>query len=104
MPSADRLIASCGSWHDFWERASELSNTEKGIAFERLTQLYLETTPEYRTKLQNIMDVARCSTGNSPTTKSSRLRRRYRSDRSHARRGILGDTVKIPQPAGQAAH
>jgi superfamily II DNA or RNA helicase len=54
MSSPDRLIASCGSWGDFWERASKLSNTEKGIAFERLTQLYLQTAPEYRTKLQHV--------------------------------------------------
>jgi superfamily II DNA or RNA helicase len=54
MPSPDRFIASCSSWDHFWERASKLSNTEKGIAFERLTQLYLQTAPEYRTKLRNV--------------------------------------------------
>jgi superfamily II DNA or RNA helicase len=54
MRSADRLIASCNSWDDFWERASKLSNTEKGIAFERLTQIYLQTAPEYRTKPADI--------------------------------------------------
>ncbi len=54
MRSSDRFIASCSSWDDFWERASKLSNTEKGIAFERLTQLYLQTAPEYRTKLRNV--------------------------------------------------
>jgi predicted helicase len=33
----------------------KLSNeTEKGTAFERLTQLYLQTAPEYRTKLQHV--------------------------------------------------
>jgi predicted helicase len=54
MPSPDRFIASCKSWNDFWDRARRLSNTEKGIAFERLTQLYLQTAPEYRTKLQDV--------------------------------------------------
>jgi predicted helicase len=54
MGSADRFIASCNSWDDFWERSISLSKTDKGIAFERLTQLYLETEPEYRTKLQNV--------------------------------------------------
>src|SRR5499427_9270631 len=54
MRSADRLIASCNSWGDFWECTTKLSNTEKGIAFERLTQLYLQTAPEYRTKLQHV--------------------------------------------------
>ena len=54
MPSPDRFIASCGSWDDFSDRAKKLSNAQKGIAFERLTQIYLETAPEYRTKLQNV--------------------------------------------------
>jgi predicted helicase len=54
MPSPDRFIGSCRSWDDFWDRARTLSNTEKGIAFERLTQLYLETAPEYRTKLKHV--------------------------------------------------
>jgi predicted helicase len=54
MGSADRFIGSSNSWDDFWERASKLSNTEKGIAFERLTQLYLQTAPEYRTKLKHV--------------------------------------------------
>jgi predicted helicase len=55
MPSPDdRFIASCRSWSDFWDRARDLSNAEKGIAFERLTQVYLQTAPEYQTKLQNV--------------------------------------------------
>src|SRR6516225_8012225 len=52
--AADRFIASCGSWDDFWDRAKKLSEAEKGRAFERLTQLYLKTAPEYRTKLQDV--------------------------------------------------
>jgi predicted helicase len=54
MPSPDRFIASCKSWNDFWERTRKLSNIEKGTAFERVTQLYLQTTPEYRTELQSV--------------------------------------------------
>jgi predicted helicase len=54
MRSADRFIASCGSWDDFWERASRLSNNERGARFERLTQLYLRTAPEYKTKLKHV--------------------------------------------------
>jgi predicted helicase len=54
MVSADRFIASCSSWEDFWSRAKKLSNAEKGITFERLTQLYLQTVPEYRSKLQYV--------------------------------------------------
>jgi predicted helicase len=53
--SSDRFIASCKSWDDFWNRARALSSeTEKGAAFERLTQLYLQTAPEYRTELQHV--------------------------------------------------
>ena len=55
MGSPDRFIASCKSWDDFWERTKKLpSDAEKGAAFERLTQLYLQTAPEYRTKLQHV--------------------------------------------------
>jgi superfamily II DNA or RNA helicase len=54
MSSPNRFIASCKSWNEFWDRARTLSKTEKGIAFERLTQLYLQTAPEYRTKLENV--------------------------------------------------
>jgi superfamily II DNA or RNA helicase len=55
MPNPDRFIASCTSWDDFYERAKKLSKGgEKGAVFERLTQLYLQTTPEYRTELQHV--------------------------------------------------
>jgi predicted helicase len=51
----DRFIASCSSWRDFWERAKQLQTKgEKGTVFERLTQLYLQTTPEYQTELQDV--------------------------------------------------
>jgi predicted helicase len=52
--SPDRFIASCNSGGNFWNSAKPLSASEKGAAFERLTQLYLQTTPEYRTKLHNV--------------------------------------------------
>ena len=55
MVSPDRFIASCNSWDDFWEQTKRLaSDAEKGAAFERLVQLYLQTTPEYRTELQQV--------------------------------------------------
>jgi superfamily II DNA or RNA helicase len=51
----DRFISSCKSWDDFWDKAKGLlSEAEKGTAFERLVQLYLQTTPEYRTELQHV--------------------------------------------------
>jgi predicted helicase len=55
MINADRFIASCMSWDDFYERAKTFpTQGAKGTAFERLTQLYLQTTPEYRTELQHV--------------------------------------------------
>src|SRR3954465_7615002 len=55
MPRADRFIASCTSWSVFFEGANTLSSTsDKGAAFERLTQLYLQTVPEYQSELTHI--------------------------------------------------
>src|SRR3954452_16442390 len=55
MLRPDRFIASCASWSDFWEGAKGLSSTgEKGAVFERLTQLYLQTAPEYRSELEQV--------------------------------------------------
>jgi len=51
----DRLIASCVSWNEFWERTKKLSTDgQRGAVFERLTQLYLQTTPEYRAELRYV--------------------------------------------------
>src|SRR5262245_60543294 len=51
----DRLIASCASWNEFWERTNKLATDgQKGAAFERLTQLYLQTAPEYRSELRQV--------------------------------------------------
>src|SRR6476659_769196 len=55
MLRPDRFIASCASWREFWEGTKRLSSTsEKGVLFERLTQLYLQTVPEYQSELANI--------------------------------------------------
>ena len=50
----DRFIASCASWDDFYERTKALPAHSKGAVFERLTQLYLQTTPEYCTEVQDV--------------------------------------------------
>ena len=43
------------SWSEFWESAKNLSTKyEKGAAFERLTQLYLKTAPEYQSQLKHV--------------------------------------------------
>src|SRR5882724_4261366 len=55
MHNPDRFIASCTSWDDFFDRAKKLpSQAKKGAVFERLTQLYLQTTPEYRAELKQV--------------------------------------------------
>ena len=48
------IIAKCLSWTDFTRAVSELTAQEKGEAFERLTQLYLQTKPEYQTSLKEV--------------------------------------------------
>ena len=51
----DRFIASCKSWDDLYAHTKKLpAGSEKGAIFERLTQLYLQTTPEYRAELRHV--------------------------------------------------
>jgi len=55
--SADRLIASSSEWS---ARHGHLQSEAAGIqgdVFERLTQLYLQTHPEYRTQLTHVWRV-----------------------------------------------
>ena len=60
VTTADRFIKESRSWDDLFKRASALpasaSGKEacKGSVFERLTQLYLTTHSEYRTKLKHV--------------------------------------------------
>ena len=56
LPSLiDTLIADCASWTDFRDLASRQKNTkDMGDLFERLTQLYLQTHPTYRSKIKNV--------------------------------------------------
>ncbi len=54
MRNPDHFISSCTSWHDFYEQTKQLSKKEMGAVFERLTQLYLKTAPEYQSKLQDV--------------------------------------------------
>jgi predicted helicase len=72
--SSDRLIAKCNSWDDFSRALVSLTNKQKGDCFERLTQLYLLTKPEYQTALK---DVWICSGG------SGKLPKRIRTTLSH---------------------
>jgi superfamily II DNA or RNA helicase len=59
MNKFDNLLAECASWDDFWERANALPTTkDKGTLFERLTQVYLLTQPEYQSRLKNVWNAA----------------------------------------------
>jgi Mrr restriction endonuclease-like protein len=100
----DRFIASCTSWDDFCARTNKLSSGgEKGAVFERLTQLYLQMTPEYRTELRDVWllrevpaDIRRRLNLPGPDEGIDLIAR-------HTARGILGHPDKIPQSARQAA-
>jgi Restriction endonuclease len=54
MNRTDRFIASCSSWGEFCQGIREVPDGEKGRAFERLVQLYLQNEPEYRTALREV--------------------------------------------------
>jgi len=56
LPSRiDTLIADCTSWNDFRDLASRQKNTkDMGDLFERLTQIYLQTHPTYRSKIKTV--------------------------------------------------
>ena len=51
----DTLISKCRSWDEFVEMANSQDKTkDKGDLFERLTQVYLQTSPTYESKLKNV--------------------------------------------------
>ena len=51
----DTKIAECKNWKEFRKLAeSQRSETNKGDLFERLTQLYLQTHPTYRSKIKTV--------------------------------------------------
>lgn len=56
MPSRiDTLIAGCGSWKSFNELVgNQKTSKEKGDFFERLTQLYLQISPIYKSKIKHV--------------------------------------------------
>jgi superfamily II DNA or RNA helicase len=57
MHRVDRLIAESPDWPSFWQALRGPQASLAGKAFERLTQLYLETHPEYRTQLRHVWRV-----------------------------------------------
>ena len=54
-----RLISGCDSWDEFFAAVCALPNTaQQGTAFERLTQCYLQTQPEYQSGLEAVWTLA----------------------------------------------
>jgi hypothetical protein len=51
---SNRTIAEAHCWDEFFEAARFADASERGATFERLTQLYLQTAPEYRAALQDV--------------------------------------------------
>ena len=51
--SPNRFIDKASDWQTCFDQTSILKSDEKGLLFDRLTQLYLQTAPEYQTKLKN---------------------------------------------------
>jgi predicted helicase len=60
LTTRDSFLAETTSWETFFRKASALPASAPGLApdkgkvFERLTQLYLKTRPEYQTRLKHV--------------------------------------------------
>lgn len=55
IKTQDKIINQCKSWADFVNfQDIQINTTQKGDLFERLVQLYLSTSPQYKSKLSNI--------------------------------------------------
>ena len=55
MKLIDTNIAKCKNWNEFYKLTSnQRTSTEQGDYFERFTQLFLKTSPIYRTQFKNI--------------------------------------------------
>jgi len=51
----EQIIVQSRSWEEFWGAMLQLGDVaQQGDAFERLTQLYFQTQPEYQSKLRNV--------------------------------------------------
>ena len=57
--SSEALIAGARDWDSFWKSLRGLRDgSQQGDAFERLTQVFLQTQPEYRSKLRHVWRLA----------------------------------------------
>ena len=57
MNRIDRLIVACPNWAALWAALTTSTEVDTGEAFERLTQLYLQSHAEYRTQLEHVWRV-----------------------------------------------
>lgn len=57
MRPTDTLISQSRSWDEFWRALTTARVADVGDAFERLTQLYLLSHPEYRSQLAHVWRV-----------------------------------------------
>ena len=57
MKRIDRLVVACPSWGAFWTGLTSPTSVDPGEAFERVTQFYLQSHPEYRTQLEHVWRV-----------------------------------------------
>ena len=51
---AAAFIRKAKSWSELFSRLEQMTPKDKGDVFERVVQLYLETHPEYETKLAKV--------------------------------------------------
>jgi len=52
--NTEGFIRSSASFSDFFEKAKELTNKERGDAFERVVQLHLQSKPKYASELDEV--------------------------------------------------
>ncbi|WP_210250098.1 restriction endonuclease, partial [Microvirga aerophila] len=51
----EQIIKQSRNWSEFWDALVQLDDiSQQGDTFERLTQLYLQTQPEYQSKLRSV--------------------------------------------------
>ena len=54
-----KLLSNASSWHDLNQKLEELTKTEQakfaGDIFENVCKYFLQTAPQYQTKLKNVL-------------------------------------------------
>lgn len=84
MHRIDQLIARSSSWDAFWTALTHAFSFPLGEAVERITQLYLQSHPEYRSELKRVWRV--------PEEVPPSLRRRLRLPSTDEGIDLLAET------------